>query len=134
MFVYVLIAIGGAIGSVARFWLSGVVSKNVGDSFPWGTIFVNVSGSLLIGILAALVGPNGKMEANARALTTHFLILGVCGGYTTFSSFSLQTFSMLQEKHYLAAGGNILLSTALCLFAVAAGFWIGTLMNPDRPL
>lgn len=128
---YLLIALGGAIGSVSRFGLSQLVARKVIDDFPWGTILVNVSGSLLIGFLAAMLS-TGKLTAEARGFITHFLIVGVCGGYTTFSSFSLQTLSLLQAKHYLAAGANVLLSVMLCLVAVALGHWLGSLILPHR--
>lgn len=129
MYAYFLVAIGGAVGSALRFWLTNLVSHASNSVFPWGTILVNVTGSLAIGLLAALAGAAGKMNPDSRALTTHLLIVGLCGGYTTFSSFSLQTFTLLQSRQWLAACGNVILSTALCLLATALGFWIGSMFN-----
>lgn len=124
---YLLVALGGAIGSVSRLALANWIGKHLGDSFPWGTVLVNVSGCFLIGALAVLVDPNVK-PAGQRLFLTHFLMIGLCGGYTTFSSFSLQTLTLIQAKHYLAAGANVLLSVALCLAAVAIGHWLGSLL------
>ncbi len=128
---YFLIALGGALGSVSRFWLSNLVAAATSEAFPWGTIVVNVTGSLLIGILAALAGISGRMETDARAFTTHFLIVGVCGGYTTFSSFSLQTFTLLQSRPWLA-GANIVLSVVLCILATWLGHWLGSFATATR--
>lgn len=122
---YLFVAIGGAVGSISRLALSNLIARHLGDSFPWGTLLVNVSGSLLIGLLAALATLNTRLTGDARLFTTHFMMVGVCGGFTTFSAFSLQTLSLLQTKHYVAAGTNILLSTTLCLIAVAIGYSLG---------
>jgi fluoride exporter len=119
MVAYVLIALGGALGTTARYWLSGVVARSFGETFPWGTILVNVSGSFVIGFFAALTGPDGRwfVGSNAR----QFVMIGICGGYTTFSSFSLQTFNLANDGEWFRAAGNIGLSVALCLIAV----WVG---------
>ena len=126
---YVWIALGGALGSVARFALNGVVSARFGESFPAGTIVVNVAGSFLIGGLGALVLPEGRMSAEARAFTTQFLMIGVCGGFTTFSSFSLQTLNLVREGEWLYASGNILLSVVLCLVATWLGYVLGAALS-----
>jgi len=123
---YLWIALGGALGSVARYALNGVVSMKFGESFPWGTLTVNVAGSFLIGGLGALVIPEGRMSAEARAFTTQFLMIGICGGFTTFSSFSLQTLNLVREGEWLYAGGNVLLSVVLCLVATWLGYLFGT--------
>lgn len=120
---YLLIALGGAIGSVARHWLSGVIAERYAHAFPWNTLAVNVSGSLIIGVLAALTEPGGR--ALASPAVRQFFMIGLCGGYTTFSSFSLQTFNLLQDRQWLYAGGNILLSVLLCVAAVVLGYWLG---------
>lgn len=124
MFTYFWIALGGALGSVGRYWLNGLVSQRF-DTFPMGTLVVNVIGSLLIGILAALTLPEGRMSSEGRTLTTPFLMIGLCGGFTTFSSFSLQTLNLLRDREWLYAGGNILLSVALCLIATWLGYLLG---------
>jgi len=96
-----------------------------GATFPLGTLAVNVAGSLVIGVLAALAMPEGKMSSEGRAFVTQFLMVGVCGGFTTFSSFSLQTLNLIREREWLYAGGNVLLSVALCLLATWLGFVLG---------
>src|SRR4051812_28932623 len=89
MWLYFLVASGGALGSVSRFFLSGVVANHFGGTFPWGTLIVNVTGSFAIGFFATLTAPEGRWLAGAD--TRQFFMTGICGGYTTFSSFSLQT-------------------------------------------
>ena len=116
---YLWIAIGGALGSVARFWCSGFAARHFGETFPWGTLLVNVIGSFAIGFFATLTGPDGRWLVPGR--WREFFMIGICGGYTTFSSFSLQTLSLAEEGEWLRAGGNILGSVALCLVAV----WLG---------
>jgi len=132
MLTYFWIAIGGALGSVARYALDGVVSDRFGASFPWGTMIVNVSGSLVIGILGALTLPEGRLGSEARIFTTHFLMIGICGGFTTFSSFSLQTLNLLREREWLCAGGNVLLSVVLCLVAVWLGYMLGAMLGSTK--
>ena len=95
MFSYLVIAIGGALGSVARFWLSGAVAQSFGETFPAGTLLVNISGSLVIGFLAGLTGPDGRFLVNPTI--RQFFMMGICGGYTTFSSFSLQTLTLARD-------------------------------------
>jgi CrcB protein len=114
---YLWIAIGGALGSVSRFWLNGIVSAKFGETFPFGTLAINVIGSFIIGIFAALT---------MRAFTTQFVMIGICGGFTTFSSFSLQTINLLRDREWLYAGGNVLLSVAVCLIATWLGYLLGT--------
>ena len=99
---YLWVALGGALGSVSRYWLYGIISTKIGETFPWGTLAVNVTGSFAIGILAALASPEGHMDSPSRAFATQFLMLGVCGGYTTFSSFSLQTLNLLRDREWLS--------------------------------
>lgn len=114
------VALGGAIGSVARFWLTEISARLWGGDFPWGTILANVSGSFLIGLIAALpmLGPRDLLGPLGR----QFLMIGIMGGYTTFSSFSLQTLTMLQHGHVAKALANVAGSVALCLVAVWAGY------------
>ena len=86
---------GGGLGSLARWWFSGVVASTVGQTFPWGTLAVNVTGSFVIGLFATATGPGGRWLAPTSF--REFFMVGICGGYTTFSSFSLQTLSLAQE-------------------------------------
>ena len=128
MIAYFWVAIGGALGSVSRFWLNGLISSaRFGETFPWGTLFVNVSGSFIIGVLGALTVPEGRMDSHSRAFAVQFFMYGICGGYTTFSSFSLQTLNLLRDREWLYAGGNAVLSVVLCLAAVGLGWLLGSL-------
>ena len=119
MLTYLWIGLGSALGGMGRYWCSGAVARTFGETFPWGTIIVNVSGSLVIGFLATIMAPDGRMlvAPDARA----FLMIGVCGGYTTFSSFSLRTLNLVRDGEWLWVSANILLSVILCLAAV----WLG---------
>ena len=125
MLAYLWVAIGGAVGSMARYGIGGLVSDKFSGAFPWGTLVVNVTGSFIIGFLGALTAPEpeGKMNPQARVFATQLLITGVCGGYTTFSSFSLQTLNLTMEGDWLRAAANVILSVLLCLGAV----WLGQL-------
>jgi CrcB protein len=116
---YLAIAIGSALGGMLRFWFSGLVADRIGETFPWGTLVVNVTGSFVIGFFATLTGPDGRFLVGATA--RQFVMIGVCGGYTTFSSFSLQTLTLAQDGEWLAVAGNVVLSVVLCLAAV----WLG---------
>lgn len=126
-----LVAVGGAIGSVARFWLTEFAAKLWGGEFPWGTIIANVTGSLLIGAIAALpvLGPRDLLGPLGR----QFLMIGIMGGYTTFSSFSLQTLTMLQHGHLGKAAMNVVGSVALCLIAVWLGYALGASVSAPKP-
>jgi fluoride exporter len=126
---YLWVALGGALGSVTRFWINGLVSDKVGATFPWGTLTINVTGSFIIGVIGALAIPEGRMDSPSRQFATQFLMIGVCGGYTTFSSFSLQTLNLLRDREWLYAGGNILLSVVLCMVAVWLGWMLGSVFN-----
>lgn len=127
MLAYLWVAIGGALGSVARFWMSGAVASRFGETFPWGTLLVNVVGSVVIGFLAAVSAPEGRWTVTPGM--RQFLMIGVCGGYTTFSSFSLQTLKLLQDREWLYASGNILLSVLFCMVGVWLGYLLGTILN-----
>ena len=129
MIAYLWVAIGGALGSVSRLWLSGVVARHFGETFPWGTIVINITGSFIVGVIAALAAPEGRMDSQSRAFATQFLIYGLCGGYTTFSSFSLQTLNLLRDREWLYAGGNVILSVLLCMIAVWFGWLLGSMVN-----
>jgi CrcB protein len=131
MVAYLWIAIGGALGSMARYWVSGMVAERYVHAFPWNTLVVNVTGSLVIGILGALTEPEGRWFVSAGM--RQFFMIGICGGYTTFSSFSLQTLSLLRDREWLYASGNVVLSVVLCMAAVWLGYFLGATFNsPPR--
>ncbi len=119
---YILVMVGGALGTGARFWASGFVAERVGEFFPWGTLVVNVTGSFAIGFLAAFTDPEGPFLVSPRL--RQFFMIGVCGGYTTFSSFSLQTLDLVRDGDWFKASLNTLLSVACCLTAV----WLGRIL------
>lgn len=124
MLAYLWVAIGGALGSVSRFWVSGIVAGRYGETFPWNTFVVNVAGSFIIGLFAALTATEGRGFASPGV--RQFVMVGFCGGYTTFSSFSLQTLNLLRDREWLYAGGNVLASVAACMIAVWLGYSLGT--------
>jgi len=124
---YLLVALGGAIGTVGRYWLSGVVAQTVGETFPWGTLLINVTGSFVIGFFGTLTGPDGRIFASAN--TRQFVMTGICGGYTTFSSFSLQTLNLMNDGQTLYAGSYIVLSVTLCLIGVWLGVALASMLN-----
>jgi fluoride exporter len=113
------IFVGGCLGSLARWGASGFIANRLGQTFPWGTLAVNVTGSFIIGLLATATGPDGRWMAPASF--RQFFMLGICGGYTTFSSFSLQTLSLAEDGEWFKAVGNAVLSLVLCL----VGVWLG---------
>lgn len=130
MLTYFWVAIGAAIGGVGRYWLSGMVAERIGETFPWGTLVINVTGSFVIGFFATLTGPDGRVLASSTM--RQFVMTGICGGYTTFSSFSLQTLNLTRDGEWLYAGGNITLSVVLCLIAVWLGHIAATMLNQLR--
>ncbi|MBO0696714.1 MAG: fluoride efflux transporter CrcB, partial [Verrucomicrobia bacterium] len=105
---YFLIMVGGALGTGARFWVSGFVAERAGGLFPLGTLVVNVTGSFVIGFVAACTDPEGSFLLSPRL--RQFFMMGLCGGYTTFSSFSLQTLDLVRDGDWFKAGLNTLLS------------------------
>jgi CrcB protein len=127
---YLWIAIGSALGGMARYGLSRAIALRFGETFPWGTLVVNVSGSLAIGFIAAISGPDSRVMVSPNGRM--FMMVGLCGGFTTFSSFSLQTLELIRNRDFAEAGGNILLSVAACMAAVAIGFIAGTALGMSR--
>ncbi|HKS20466.1 MAG TPA: fluoride efflux transporter CrcB [Bradyrhizobium sp.] len=111
---------GSALGGTVRYFVSGAVARRLGETFPWGTMTVNVSGALLIGILAGLAADRASLFASANPWL--FAVTGFLGCYTTVSSFSLQTLALARDGETALAVGNVVLSVLLCLGAVAAGF------------
>lgn len=120
---YLLVALGSALGGVGRFWIAGLLASR-SASFPVATIVVNVSGSFLIGILAAWL-PDSR-DSTPGLLGRAFLMVGVLGGYTTFSAFSLQTLELMGKGAWSAAASNVVVSVILCLAAVWLGYALGS--------
>lgn len=112
------IAIGAAVGGVSRYYLASSVQQRFGAEFPWGTLLVNVTGSLLLGFILRHALSVPEMNVEMRALLT----TGFCGGYTTFSTFSFETVALLEEGQYERAGAYVAGSVALSLLATFAGF------------
>lgn len=117
------VGLGSALGGVARFFVSGAVGRRIGETFPWGTLVVNVSGALAIGFVAAHATIHSLFQIPA---TWNLAVVGFLGSYTTVSSFSLQTLALVRDGELLLATGNIVLSLVLCLSAVALGYAAGT--------
>ena len=120
---YGWVALGSALGGVARFWLSNFIAHRWPGHFPWGTLVVNVSGSFLIGFLGAMTTAGGRWQISPQC--AYFLMVGVCGGYTTFSAFSLQTLALAQQQQYAPAVANIIASVGLCILFAWLGFRLG---------
>ena len=116
---YLWVAIGGALGSMARYGMSGFIAALTGGTFPYGTLVVNVTGAILIGFLATLSGPDSRyfIPVSGRL----FMMTGICGGYTTFSTFSLETANLMRDGQWTAALANAGCSVVLCLAAI----WVG---------
>jgi CrcB protein len=127
MLAYVWIAIGSALGGMARYWCSGFAALLIGETFPWGTLIVNVVGSFIIGFFATLTGPGGRIFVGSGV--SQFVMIGFCGGFTTFSSFSLQTLVLANDGEWLRVGANIAGSLTLCLAAVWAGYLLAASIN-----
>ena len=115
-----LVSAGAVVGTPLRFFVARVVSERVGETFPWGTLVVNVSGCFIMGLVAAYAQKHGLSSRSEYWL---LLATGFLGSYTTVSSFSLQTLALARDGESRSAVGNIALSVGLCLGAVALGFW-----------
>src|SRR5690242_2086066 len=113
------IFIGGGLGSLARWGVSGLIANKFGETFPWGTLLLNITGSFIIGLFATATGSEGRWPAKPEF--RQFFMVGICGGYTTFSSFSLQTLTLAEDGQWSKAGANAALSLTLCLL----GVWLG---------
>lgn len=124
---YLWIAAGAALGGVLRYFFSGVAARLAGETFPWGTLFVNVTGCMVIGFFVSLTGPDGRLivPANIRL----FVMTGLCGGYTTFSTFGLETLRLMQDREWAYAAWNTAASLLLCLAGVWAGYQAALLLN-----
>ncbi len=120
------IALGGALGSVARYWIA-VWALPISRQLPWGTIGINVAGSFIIGFFATLTLEGGRHPAPEWVRL--FVMVGICGGFTTFSAFSLQTLDLLRGDAWGRALANVAFSVLLCLAAVAAGHATASQLN-----
>ncbi len=119
MLTVAVVGLGGALGSMARYCTGLLAVRLWGEAFPWGTLVINVLGSFVIGGFATLTLPGGPMPASVPMRA--FVMAGLCGGYTTFSAFSLQTWDLVRTGNWLAAVGNVVASVVLCLLAVVGG-------------
>ncbi|RWM07868.1 MAG: fluoride efflux transporter CrcB [Mesorhizobium sp.] len=115
-----LVLVGGFLGGVSRFFLSGLIGRSIGETFPWGTLVVNVSGALAIGAFAGAARAVGGIFS--AELVRDLIVVGLFGGYTTVSSFCLQTLNLALDGERRLAVFNIVASSALCVLAVALGF------------
>ena len=119
------VATGGALGSVARYWMGIIVARMAGDAFPWGTLLINIIGSFVIGYFGMLTLPDGPRPVSPDIRL--FVLVGLCGGFTTFSSFSLQTVELLRDGEIGRALAYIAASVLLCLLATVLGIYAGQL-------
>jgi CrcB protein len=122
---YIVIGLGGALGSMLRFGLGSWIDSGAvktGVIFPWGTVVVNITGCFVIGFIATISAADGRIFLSP--LARQFILIGILGGYTTFSSFSLQTLLLAQNNQWFGAAANVALSVVLCL----VGTWLGSLL------
>ncbi len=113
------VALGASLGAPLRYFVSGLVGRSIGETFPWGTLIVNVSGAFVIGAFAAVASEHAVTSNSAPWL---FVVTGILGAYTTVSSFSLQTLALARDGERLSALGNAALSLTLCIASADAGF------------
>jgi CrcB protein len=124
---YISVALGSIVGGVARYLVSALFVSQFGVGFPWATLFVNVTGSFIIGFYAALTGPDGRLFVSPRQ--RQFVMVGICGGYTTFSTFSLETFRLVQSGNVQAASLNLSISVVGWMTAVWLGYALAARFN-----
>ena len=125
--VYLWIALGSALGGVARYSCQGWAARHIGDTFPWGTLIVNIAGCTFIGFFAAFTGPDGRVLVSPTI--RQFVMVGICGGYTTFSSFSLETLNLMRDGQWMRAGGNVVGSVLFCMVGVWLGYAAATAIS-----
>jgi CrcB protein len=124
--IYLYVAIGGALGSMARFWLANTMAVLTGAEFPWGTLLINIIGSFVISFFGLLTGTARQFAVPNEVRV--FVTVGLCGGFTTFSSFSIQTVELVRTGETARASLYIAASVTLCLAACALGFWSAALI------
>lgn len=121
-----MVVLGGALGTLARYLIS-LAALPISQSLPWGTIFINILGSFIIGLFGTLTLAHGRYPVSENFRL--FVMIGICGGFTTFSSFSLQTLDLLRNGAMVRAAINIAASVVLCVSAVALGHFIAAGLN-----
>jgi fluoride exporter len=114
---YLWIALGAVVGASARYFVSGYIARTFATAFPYGTLFINITGSLLLGFFLILAGERILLDPRWRFL----IAIGFCGSYTTFSSYAFETFAYMEQGQWLLVAVNLVASNALCLAAVMAG-------------
>jgi CrcB protein len=117
---YSVIAVGGALGAMARYWVGGVVASRLGSAFPYGTLVINATGSLVLGFFMAMAGER-ILSSNWRL----FAAIGFAGAYTTFSTFEFETYMLIEEGSWLRAAANVVLSVGICFAALVGGIVLG---------
>jgi CrcB protein len=130
---YLVIGLGGALGSMLRFGLASLVDLNIqktGSVYYWGTVLVNITGCLVIGFIYTISSTEGRLLISP--LMRQFILIGILGGYTTFSSFTLQTLLLAQDGQWGGAAANVLLSVVLCLIGVWLGATLAGMLNQMR--
>jgi len=122
-----MIALGAAAGGVMRYACSGAMARIAGDTFPWGTLAVNILGSAALGFFAMLTAPEGRLlvPVSTRLMVT----VGICGGFTTFSTFSMETMALALDRQYLKAGLNVGGTVIVCLAGVWCGYALASALN-----
>jgi CrcB protein len=128
--IYFWIAIGSMVGGVSRYALSGFIAHRFGETFPWGTFVINVTGSFAIGFFATLTQPEGRFPVGPAG--RQFFMTGICGGYTTYSSFSLQTLTLARDGEWFLAGANATGTFVICFVAVYLGHVLAAALNSIR--
>ncbi len=126
LYTCLIIMAGGALGTLARYLIS-VLAAPISGNLPWGTIIINITGSFIIGLFGTLTLAHGRFPVSENMRL--FVMIGLCGGYTTFSSFSLQTLDLIRSGAMTRAGVNIAASVMLCVAAVSAGHLIASYLN-----
>lgn len=127
---YLWVGLGGALGSMARFGLGNAMTLATGTAFPWGTLLINIIGSFVISFFGVLSASAGRLPIPFEARI--FVTVGICGGFTTFSSFSLQTVELARAGQPVRAALYVALSAALCITACAAGYASAVALNAPR--
>jgi CrcB protein len=117
------VALGSALGGVARYWVALAAARAWGEAFPWGTLLINIGGSFVIGLTFTLTAADGAWPASGNVRL--FVMTGICGGFTTFSAFSLQSLQLLRDGQWGPALAYMIGSVVLCLAGVALGYWLG---------